>query len=1760
MEQVTKARRVSRSNITKTCNKIETELKKDEPNRFQILALREDLIRFVDTIAAQDQKILDSLFNSNATEEEQDREAEECEAYRSRVTFILVMVGEYTKAMTDDHSEHRSVYTTVRESAEKPKRTYKLPKIEIKKFNGEILEWLSFWSQFEKIHQDKDLHDSDKFQYLAQAMVEGSRAKELVDSYPQTSDNYPKVIAALTDRFGKPKILKQVYVRELIKMIANNIRNKDRVGLSKLFDSLESHLRALESLGVTGEQTSEFLFPMVESILPEDILIAWQRSPNFGRSTLDPPKSELDFLMQFLQQEVESEEQRSLARTGFSPIYQKQEDNRSVKKVQSKVATAANLFIGENAVKCIFCDKPHLSQECMKAMAMSLKEKKELLGQKKACYKCLKIHRGFGCKTFVKCSGCFKPHFHLLCPDSPKNRSNEQTPSTSNNCNAVVESSKFSKDKQVLLKTIMVRIKSKNGYLKLRLLFDDGSQQSYIKTSIAIIANCAEKGSYFERNTLFGGIKTGIEERRIYQVKMESLSGNVKHTMEIPDKQKITGEIPKLPPGPWMDELKLKGIFINDMESSGEDIDVLIGADLATHLILDESITLQCGLRAVKTVFGWTIMGPIQAQTSLVISHSLTLVSNQINEMSIQGLWDLELMGIRDPAMLKTQEEKNAEVQMFFNETLHRNKDGRYIIALPWVDGHQQIPNNFEIARKRLINSTRKLNKDSKFEDYDKIFKQWQDEGIIEEVKISGELASAVGHFIPHHAVFKPESKTTPVRPVFDASCKTNRFPSLNECLMKGPNLIEMIPKAVFNFRQGKIGVISDIRKAFLMIEIQETDQKYLMFLWWEDESCTNLKAFVHKRVVFGINCSPFILAAVLNHHLDNVNTTDKQMAQKLKKSLYVDNSVTSVNSWKEYEKFKADCTRILADAKMELRQWEHTEIDNGDTELCSSVLGLKWNRKEDTLSCSSLPSIPDKLTKRTLLAAINKVFDPLGFLSPAMVSPKLVLQSTWDKGIDWDEELPKEMFIQYQKWCKELNYLQEIKIPRHMYGAQYCKQTSEVQLHIFNDASQLAYATAIFVRIQTNDEVNVQLVQAKARITPIQKMTMTRLELMGCLIGVRLAKPILESFETTVTRFYWSDSTTALAWIKRNDEWGTFVGNRVKEIINETEVCNWFHVPGKDNPADLPSRGCSPKELLKSRWWEGPDWLRLHQQQWPNVEFTVDEEKVNAEKKKSSVKNPVSSMSIQITGDPWYAKRQSYIQNLRILAWIQRFKENCLAKKKNKPRRSGTLSMKEVFNSELLMIGLIQRETFPKDSNFIDGLRVDKNKENNLYFVLTKIMNRQDTGRFKQPLLLPHSHPVVDKIIEEEHKRYGHAGVQFLVAKLREKFWIVKTRLAVKRITSKCVVCKRFNQQPATVPISPLPENRVKDAKAFEVSGIDLAGPLFLKNGSKVWIVIFTCGVYRAAHMETVDSINTEEFILAVSRFISRRGRVAVIYTDNGTNFVKAARLFGKLDWNKIQATFHVHRIQWIFIPPASPWWGGFWERLIRSLKEYLRKILGQSKLNKVQLDTTLAFVESLLNNRPLTYVSEDQDDLTPLTPAAFIQDISQTEFPEFKVLKDHEFRQKYKDLVTLKEELRSRFRSEYLGQLVQRSKPVDNIQLDVGDMVFVVDDKRKRLEWSLAKILEVFPGKDQNSRVARIQTANGELTRSFQRLVPLEVKSSETQFFDKPEAIKRAKLQKQDTSRPIKFKKSAIIRDEKEIITKSGRKVKVPLRFRFN
>ncbi|GIY97322.1 uncharacterized protein CEXT_534931 [Caerostris extrusa] len=141
-----------------------------------------------------------------------------------------------------------------------------------KKFGGEIKDWLPFWGQFSKIDSDPNIDEADKLQYLIQVTLPSTRARELVESFPPSKENYHKAVDSLKSRFGQDDLLVEFYVRELLKLTISMNSRDQKVKLPTLYDRIETQLRALESLGVTTEKYAAMLFPLVESYLSEEVL------------------------------------------------------------------------------------------------------------------------------------------------------------------------------------------------------------------------------------------------------------------------------------------------------------------------------------------------------------------------------------------------------------------------------------------------------------------------------------------------------------------------------------------------------------------------------------------------------------------------------------------------------------------------------------------------------------------------------------------------------------------------------------------------------------------------------------------------------------------------------------------------------------------------------------------------------------------------------------------------------------------------------------------------------------------------------------------------------------------------------------------------------------------------------------------------------------------------------------------------------------------------------------------------------------------------------------------------------------------------------------------------------------------------------------------------------------------------------------------------------------------------------------------------
>ncbi|GFV49947.1 DUF1758 domain-containing protein [Trichonephila clavipes] len=372
------ARKGLRIAFSLSLKKIETELIKENIDMNQLSILKTQFIDKFQRLDTCQNQISEQLLDTEDAVQEYLDDMEDAENYRDR--YIEMCTRENLKVQ-------ETVVPT-----ETEKRSFKLPKIELKKFSGEAKDFLAFWSQFQKIHNDKGIAEEDKMQYLLQSVEPKSKAERLVLSFPATAENYPKAIDQLKERFGREDLLVQIYVRELLNLVMKNaVSGRTKTDLSALYDELEGKLRSLESLGRTQEKYGDFLTPLVESCLPEEILMAWERKRN--TETDAKGSRTLEHLMTFLRLEVQGEEMVRLAKSGFgTPIRKRDSSTERVKPTELMTASAlasSEKSSGKKINNCVFCEKYHPSENCFNARKMSLNAKRQLLLKKGACFICL---------------------------------------------------------------------------------------------------------------------------------------------------------------------------------------------------------------------------------------------------------------------------------------------------------------------------------------------------------------------------------------------------------------------------------------------------------------------------------------------------------------------------------------------------------------------------------------------------------------------------------------------------------------------------------------------------------------------------------------------------------------------------------------------------------------------------------------------------------------------------------------------------------------------------------------------------------------------------------------------------------------------------------------------------------------------------------------------------------------------------------------------------------------------------------------------------------------------------------------------------------------------------------------------------------------------------------------------------------------------------------------------------------------------------
>lgn len=1082
---------------------------------------------------------------------------------------------------------------------------------------------------------------------------------------------------------------------------------------------------------------------------------------------------------------------------------------------------------------------------------------------------------------------------------------------------------------------------------------------------------------------------------------------------------------------------------------------------------------------------------------------------------------------------IEVEQEDDQSVEEFFMKTTVRNEDGSYTVQIPFKDEIPILGDSKGRAMARFLQNERKLEKNpERLELYNSTLREYLQLGHMRLVTNQ----SLGKYYIPHQAVIKEDSVTTPLRVVFDASSRSSNGKSLNEIQHVGPRLQQDLQMMLLKFRKHKIAVVSDITKMYRQIKMAEKDIPYQRVLW-RDGIHGPIQEYELTTVTFGLAAAPYLAIRTLLKLASDEEKNFPQGAKLIRNNFYVDDLLASFASVEQAQQAVESLVKLTHAGHFKLRKWATSNpealknIDSKDllSEMevnlsedksdAIKALGVKWTPNTDKLHINIQMNEEPTVTKRKAMSVSAKIFDPLGILAPATVVFKMLIQDIWKTDLGWDENVPNQIAAKWATMQNELLILETIRVPRWIRYEPNVKHA----LIGFSDASEKAYGAVLYFK--SGDQVT--LIAARTKVAPIKRpATLPRLELLGALLLADLNAKTMEALdlntnETEILAF--SDSQITLAWIQGDhNRWKKFVSTRTNKIVSKIPRQKWFYVDTKDNPADHVSRGLSPSELVNcSLWWNGPEFLRGSVNIPTNVYNTnletknMNKEMVHVAFTKEKQENDTLKEIIEY--------HSSWFRMVRVLSWCAR------ALSKNKPKLL-RLERAELVKAETCLIKYVQKQEFPQElatlqkGNAVSGGNLANYNvmldEKGLIRVGGRLNHATIPHDEKYPIVLPKvsgttavEHSLTVCIIEWAHTQTLHGGVGLTTTYLRQKYLIMGMRNSIKYCLHRCHICRRFKTEMLKQQMGTLPKDRVTMAPPFANCSVDYAGPFMVKSSGirgakkyKCYISVFVCLATKAYHLELVSALTALAFVQAFKRFIGRRGLVKMIRSDNGGNFVKGNKVLNKEMKVAIKEgqelaieSFVGKGLEWKFMPPLAPHFGGLHEAAVKSVKNHLKKTIGDVCLTYEDFATVLIQIEAQINSRPLI---TNQIDGMILTPAHFLIGRTMNTMPEPKYV-DVPPTNRYR----LQQQLQQRFwetwHKEYLHQLQQRPKwTVKTKNLEVNQLVLLKNELAPPTQWKKGVVVETHPGKDGLVRVVSVKDEEGnKYKRELNKVIVLPV-----------------------------------------------------------
>ncbi|XP_035714129.1 uncharacterized protein LOC118438289 [Folsomia candida] len=1615
-------------------------------------------------------------------------------------------------------------------------------------FTGRPEEWGTFYVAFVNSTNFCQFSPAENLIRLQRCLK--GEALKIVQSLLVSPANVPAVMQRLQRRFGRPDQIIQNLIRKVQELPPVKIEKLDTlVDLGIAVDDLAANITSLNCM---QHLHNPMLIKELEDKLPSVIKLEWGR--HFQLS--GHPVPTVDLFAEWLNH-------YSDAAWAFCPPKVSNESNHHERKrrnLHDRVMVAEEEKKktrddhrenrprhAKPPEKCPCCrSNNHKLHACRDFADKPTDERWELVKNCHLCFRCLSSgHAVKDCKFPRACGidGCQKPHHKLLHVAAPRRRLADDPENPRRSAAVPPEMVNTGEEMPYInLMVLPVTLEGPTGSISTFMMLDCGSTLTVIESTIAEAIGL--KGE--SRQITVGGFQSDptVLNTKVVSLRIKSKDGSYVHDLnnvKTVDRLRLREQsVRKSLLKKWP---HLQGIDLNTYDCKRPGI--LVGMDNPT-LFLQKDFRVGKGNSsnspiAIRTPLGWALMG----RTAWAGREQYAYHMQEVDPLHqlVKDQFSTESFGVK-PLVDKPRTKEDKRAQEILDASTRR-VEGGWETALLWRDDHVKLPESYSNAYRRLMSMERKMDRDPEFmKSYCNKIEEYLSKGYA-RILSPEEAATTTNktNYVPHFMAYNPK-KPGKLRFVFDAAAK-NHGRSLNDHILQGPDKLIPLPNILLKFRQRQIALTADIEDMFHRVKVKPEDAQAQRFLWRGSDHTRPPDTLEMGVLIFGATCSPTCAQEAKNKNAAEFQQQFPDAVDAIINRHYVDDLLDSCDTVEQAKKRFAEVRTIHAAGGFNLRNWlsnspevvahipeelrasNMKDLQMGEDNVIERVLGLFWRPESDVFTFSlnfvkarveilSGKKVP---TKREMLSLVMSIYDPLGFLVILTIKAKILLQQAWRSEVGWDDEIPRSTFESWRTWLQEVQKIPTFRLPR-CYSWTFTS-ADEVQLHIFVDASEEAFGAVGYFRIHKEEKVEIALVMGKAKVAPLKSLSIPRMELQAALMGVRLAHTISEQHEVKIDRtIFWSDNTTVLGWIRSDGrKYVQFVANRVGEIQELSTPEQWRWVPALENVADELTRLESPCDFQPtSRWVNGPPFLQQSEENWPVPTCSRIKESPEEEMKTHCV------LHFHETAPVIDISRFSLWRRLiNTTAYVFRVRDRV----KNKfPLYNKELCPEELVRAQEWWWRTSQQQSFPNEWECLSAELPlpKKSKLSKLCPYMDKEGVLRARGRIdnaaqvdvamRRPVILDARHPYTRLLIAHFHRQCGHHGTERILNEIRQQFYIVHLRPAVKNAQQNCQICKNYKAKPSPPEMGQLPAARLDShVIPFHRTGLDYFGPIEVnvkRSREKRYGALFTCLVTRAVHLELAHSLSTDSCIMAIRKFVGRRGCPVHIYSDNGTNFRGADNelktALQEINQKQMENECATRGITWHWNPPSAPHFGGSWERLVRSVKTALGKVLLQRNLKDESLYTLLVEAEHVVNSHPLTHVSIDPDDPEALTPNHFLLGRSSNLQPagEFSPTDLTSHRQ-WRATQELANQFWRRWVIEYLPTLLRREKwdrPTNPIE--EGDVVVEVNESLDRNQWPLGMVVKTFPGSDGIPRVVDIRMSNGkQYRRPVAKLCVLDVRA---------------------------------------------------------